>query len=67
MAKFECRGVEIFQFLPSSGFHLKSVLSDRTWEDIDLHEGDWADYDEDGGAAVGVYEFKAQVVPGQKK
>ena len=67
VAKFECRGIEVCEFLPSSGFQLKSVLSDKTWDDIDLHEGDWADYDEDGDGAVGIYEFKSQFVAGQKK
>ena len=28
-------------------------------EEIDLSEGDWAEYDEEAEEAVGIYEFKS--------
>ena len=31
-------------------------------QDVDLSEGDWAEYDEENDAAVGVNEFESKIV-----
>ena len=41
---------------------------DTFFDDIDLAtEPDWAGFDEGGDCAVGVYEFKSQIVRNNKK
>ena len=44
------------------GFIATSDASSKRFEDIDLSDGEWADYDDDGHVAVGVYELESQVV-----
>ena len=35
-------------------------------EPIELTDGDWAGYDEEADAVLGIYEFTSQFVPGRK-
>lgn len=42
----ECRGLELVGFEPREGWKAKGHESGTPFEDIDLTEGDWADYDE---------------------
>ena len=63
IARFECRGLEPCEFFPGTGFCALSSVSETVFgteggkDPIDLSEGDWAEYDEDGDEAVGIYEF----------
>ena len=62
IAKFECRNIELVQFV--AGNQMKATGTendgDTEFDDIDLaNEPDWAGYDEGGDCAVGVYEFKS--------
>ncbi|CAI2164069.1 16973_t:CDS:2 [Funneliformis geosporum] len=51
MITIECRGLELIDFEPRA----------RTkFEDIDLTDGDWAEYDEKGGIPVGISEVQAK-------
>mmetsp|Transcript_28034 Transcript_28034/g.50507 ORF Transcript_28034/g.50507 Transcript_28034/m.50507 type:complete len:155 (-) Transcript_28034:554-1018(-) len=59
---FECRGVDLVKFLPRSGFEVSSTKSDTTWDDVDLTEGDWAEYDEEANESVVISEVKTNIV-----
>ena len=57
----ECRNIEIVEFVPKSHFHATGTEGDcdSEFHDIDLgNEPDWAGYDEQYEATVGVYELK---------
>ena len=62
VAAFECRNIEILDFVPTNLFKARGSQGDQdtTFDDIDLSQDpDWAGYDEDADCAVGVYEFKS--------
>ncbi len=70
VAAFECRNIEILDFVPSNNFKARGDQGDgeTVFDDIDLSEDpDWAGFDEDADCAVGVYEFKSQIIRGKKK
>lgn len=58
---FDCRGVEPIEFSPRAGWIVKAT-DGGTFNDVDLSEDDWADYDEKSGNSVGISEFKSQFV-----
>eukprot|EP00806_Schmidingerella_arcuata_P003851 Macronucleus_4492.p1 GENE.Macronucleus_4492~~Macronucleus_4492.p1 ORF type:complete len:168 (+),score=33.81 Macronucleus_4492:1-504(+) len=72
IATFECRGLEPAEFFPGTSFSALSSASDTMFgaeggrDPIDLSDGDWADYDEDGEESVGIYEFSSQFVAAKK-
>ncbi|XP_055390297.1 UPF0587 protein CG4646 [Condylostylus longicornis] len=59
---FDCRGAEPVEFSPQTGWIAKSVENGQVFEDIDLSEDDWADYDEKNKSAVGISEFQFQFI-----
>lgn len=57
----ECRGIEPYAFHGlGDEFVVESEGGKLFDEDIDLSEGDWADYDEENDASVSVNEFEAK-------
>ncbi|CAL5229987.1 g13420 [Coccomyxa viridis] len=60
---FECRGLEVTDWHPQDGFTVKSS-SGAVFEDVDLSEKEWMDYDEKLGESIGIYdlEWKLQAV-----
>ena len=65
IATFECRNIELVSFVPRSNMRARGTMGDAEsiFDDIDLNdEPDWAGFDEDGDCAVGVYEFKSQII-----
>ena len=66
LATFECRNIEIAEFIPTTLFKAQGTGGDgeTIFDDIDLggEDHDWAGYDEGGDCAVGVYEFKSQII-----
>eukprot|EP00347_Sterkiella_histriomuscorum_P007398 403349077 len=66
VAKFECRGIEILEFIPNGNFVATSTVSDEVFEDINLTDKDWAGYDEQGDASVGIYDFQSQIITSKK-
>jgi hypothetical protein len=59
---FECRGVEPFDFSPRVGFSAEAVKSGTLFEDIDLSDGDWAEYDEEGQQSVGIFSVEHRFI-----
>ncbi|CAG8555620.1 11030_t:CDS:2 [Paraglomus occultum] len=63
MAVIECRGLEFTGFEPRVrmiGFKAVSSESRTVFENIDLSEGYWADYDENGGVPVSISEIEVE-------
>ncbi|CAI2381229.1 unnamed protein product [Moneuplotes crassus] len=58
IAEFECRGWELAEFCPKGGYICQSTESETVFDDVDLQEGDWAEYDDEGDVPVGIYDFK---------
>uniref|UniRef100_A0A914Z2Y4 Uncharacterized protein n=1 Tax=Panagrolaimus superbus TaxID=310955 RepID=A0A914Z2Y4_9BILA len=46
IVKFDCRGLEPTDFDPRVGWQAEGVDSGTKFEDIDLNDKEWADYDE---------------------
>ncbi|PZC72203.1 UPF0587 protein GA18326 [Helicoverpa armigera] len=59
---FDCRGVEPVDFEPKSGWIAVGEDDGKTFEDVDLTEKEWADYDDKNQNSVGVYELEWQFV-----
>ncbi|KAF9980748.1 hypothetical protein BGZ75_008025 [Mortierella antarctica] len=58
----ECRGLELVGFEPREGWKAKGAESGTVFEDIDLTEGDWADYDEKSELPVAISNIEAKFV-----
>jgi len=56
IAAFECRGCEPTDFSFRNGFTAKGAETSTTFNDINLEENEWVDYDETAKESVGVYE-----------
>lgn len=59
---FDCRGAEPTAFSPRIGWIVKSSENGQTFEDVDLSEDDWVDYDQKNNNSVGIYEFSSQFI-----
>eukprot|EP00163_Fabomonas_tropica_P003397 TRINITY_DN1289_c0_g1_i1.p1 TRINITY_DN1289_c0_g1~~TRINITY_DN1289_c0_g1_i1.p1 ORF type:complete len:164 (-),score=40.29 TRINITY_DN1289_c0_g1_i1:137-628(-) len=67
LASFEFRGVEPVGWDAGEGFKCKSSESSHTFTGIDMSEGEWCDYDDDGDVPVGIYSPEAEFVHAPKK
>lgn len=59
---FDCRGVSVTDFSPRNGFKCYGVESNTLFEDVNLEEKEWVDYDEKQNQPVGIYEVQHQFV-----
>lgn len=59
---FDCRGIEPVEFAPGEGWVAKAAESGNVFNNVDLSEKEWVDYDEKQKESVGVYEFESQFV-----
>jgi hypothetical protein len=60
----ECRGMEPFAFHALGDEFIVESEGGATFDsDVDLSEGDWADYDEENDAAVSISDFEAKFEP----
>ncbi|CAJ0939342.1 unnamed protein product, partial [Mesorhabditis belari] len=57
MIKFDCRGLEPYEFDPRMGWQAEGVESETPFEEIDLSEKEWSDYDERVNEAVEINEI----------
>ncbi|XP_069828391.1 CXXC motif containing zinc binding protein-like [Dendropsophus ebraccatus] len=60
IVEFECRGLEPVDFQPQAGFAAEGAETGTPFNDINLQEKDWTDYDEKAKEAVGIYEVTHQ-------
>jgi hypothetical protein len=58
----DCRGLEPVAFQPRNGWTAKGVESGTVFDDVDLSEGEWADYDEKAEEPVSISEIEAKFV-----
>ncbi|EDW10611.1 UPF0587 protein GA18326 [Drosophila mojavensis] len=62
IAIFDCRGVEPVEFSPRTGWKVLSADNGQAFEDVDLSEDDWVEYDQKNKNSVGIYEFASKFV-----
>ncbi|KAI8643122.1 hypothetical protein BD408DRAFT_158131 [Parasitella parasitica] len=60
IAQFDCRGLDLVGFEPRNGWTCKGTESGTDFEDIDLVEGEWAEYDEKSGEPVGISNIEVK-------
>ncbi|KAI8388002.1 uncharacterized protein BYT42DRAFT_597211 [Radiomyces spectabilis] len=60
LATFDCRGLELVDFSPRDPWRAKGAESGTPFEDIDLCEGEWAEYDEKSNEPVGISNIEVQ-------
>ncbi|XP_018576373.1 UPF0587 protein CG4646 [Anoplophora glabripennis] len=59
---FDCRGIEPVEFSPSEGWIAKAEESGKVFDNINLTEKEWVEYDEKSQQSVGVYEFESMFI-----
>ncbi|XP_043592132.1 CXXC motif containing zinc binding protein [Bombus pyrosoma] len=58
IAIFDCRGLEPSDFSAREGWTAKAVNDGKVFTDVDLSEGEWADYCDKIKEPVGIYEIE---------
>lgn len=59
---FDCRGIEPIDFSPRDGWIAVAEDSGTTFEDVDLSEKEWVDYDEKTKQSVGIYDIESKFI-----
>lgn len=59
---FDCRGVEPTDFSPREGWIVKAADGGQTFENVDLSEDDWVEYDTKNNNSIGVYDFESNFI-----
>ncbi|RCN35124.1 hypothetical protein ANCCAN_19018 [Ancylostoma caninum] len=67
MLQFDCRGLEPYDFDPRNGWTAVGVESGTVFDDIDLSEKAWADYDEKAGEATEISDIEVRFVHAKNK
>ncbi|KAG0244909.1 hypothetical protein BGW41_005508 [Actinomortierella wolfii] len=62
MLTMDCRGMEPVNFEAREGWKAKGAETDTVFEDIDLTDGDFADYDEKSELPVSINSIEAKFV-----
>ncbi|KAF9213547.1 hypothetical protein BGZ59_005177 [Podila verticillata] len=58
----ECRGLEPVDFEPRMGWKAKGAESGTVFDEVDLSEGDWAEYDDKSELPVAISNIEAKFV-----
>lgn len=58
---FECRGIEPVDYRPTDGWIVSVEESNKVFNDVDLSEKEWVEYDEKIQDSVGIYEFEYEL------
>lgn len=59
---FDCRGIEPVEFAPGEGWIAQASDSGKVFDEVDLSEREWVEYDDKSKRSVGVYDFESQFV-----
>ncbi|XP_049527684.1 CXXC motif containing zinc binding protein isoform X2 [Dermacentor silvarum] len=59
---FECRGVEPVAFDARDGFTATAAESGTIFDEVKFESREWADYDEQGKQAVGIYDLEHKFI-----
>lgn len=62
LVSFDCRGIEPVEFDPRSGYLVKCSENGQKFEDVEIEDGDWTEYDDKNKNSVSISEFKSQFV-----
>ncbi|CAI5472309.1 unnamed protein product [Closterium sp. Yama58-4] len=57
----DCRGMEPVEFIPKDCWHAEGAESGTKFEDIDLSDQEFSDYDEKAGESVSILNFESQI------
>lgn len=63
---FDCRGVEPVEFSPRAGWICKAADNGQQFEDVDLSDDDWVEYDTKNNVSIGIYEFESNFIKMKK-
>ena len=55
--EIDARGLELVEFIPEGLFSCKGAETSTVFEEVDLSEGEWYDYDERAGEEVSITEI----------
>lgn len=59
---FDCRGIEPTEFTPGEDWIVKAEESGKIFDNVNLTEKEWVEYDEKSQQSVGIYEFESRFV-----
>lgn len=59
---FDCRGIEPVDFSAAEGWIAKVEESKKVFENVDLSEKEWVEYDDKANQSVGIYELQHRFV-----
>lgn len=59
---FDCRGISIIDFSPRNGFKCRGLESNTVFEDVNLEEKEWVEYDVKQNQPVGIYDVQHKFV-----
>lgn len=62
LVTFDCRGIEPTEFTPGEGWIVKAEESGKIFENVNLTEKEWVEYDEKSQQSIGIYEFESRFV-----
>lgn len=54
------------EFSPRSGWLVQSAENGQKFDDVDLFEGDWVEYDQKNSISIGIYEFESNFIKMKK-
>ncbi|CAI5995226.1 unnamed protein product [Closterium sp. NIES-64] len=57
----DCRGMEPVEFIPKDGWQAEGAESGTKFEDIDLSDKEFSDYDEKAGESVSILNIESQI------
>jgi len=60
--EFDCRGLEFVEFKADGEWLAEGTESGSKFTGIELHEGEWFDYDEKAGEEVSITGIKWDIV-----
>ncbi|KAI1723951.1 CXXC motif containing zinc binding protein [Ditylenchus destructor] len=66
IVKFDCRGLDPVDFDPRVGWRCFGTESGTVFDDIDLNEKEWVDYDEKAGQATEINEMSSRFIVSKK-
>ncbi|EFA01755.2 UPF0587 protein CG4646-like Protein [Tribolium castaneum] len=59
---FDCRGIEPVEFTPGEGWVAKIEESGKVFNDVDLNDAEWVEYDDKIKESVGIYDLQSQFI-----
>jgi len=59
---FDCRGLSIIDFSPRIGFVCEGIENGTKFNEVNLEDKEWVDYDEKSNVSVGIYELKHKFI-----